>query len=150
MKKPKISAEVSQDEFDAYKAAAAERGVSLSEWLRLSLNRSIESDRATEGPRNAMASEEAFTLMPPPTPKPPPPPLETSFAMTQNPDQHPCVYLNPQRPGVLSSGECSGTCTAPSQRGKPCFFGPVGARNCPAFASRVAPAPPVLNATVRR
>jgi hypothetical protein len=60
------------------------------------------------------------------------------------------VNLNPDRPGMLTSGECHGTCMASSQRGKPCFFGPVTAHNCPLFFSRTVPPAPVQGVRARR
>ena len=65
-------------------------------------------------------------------------------------DAHPCNSLSPERPGVLSAGECSGTCMASSQRGKPCFYGSVTAHNCPLFLSRLAPAAPIQGVRARR
>jgi len=56
-KKPKISAEVEETEMESFKAAAAAKGVTLSEWIRMKLG----SPDAPEAP-------------PPPPPEPPPAP----------------------------------------------------------------------------
>lgn len=156
MKKPKISAEVSTEEFEAYKAEAARRGMTLSEWLRLSLNSALPTATSTPAVADAafkqlddqdriggvMASvEQPVAEKPAPSfQKLPPAPVT----------DHPCVYLNPQRPGVLTTGECSGTCLNSSQRGKPCFFAAPFARRCPVFASRTVPSAPVQDMRARK
>lgn len=137
MKKPKISAEVTQEEFEAYKAAAATAGVGLSEWIRSRLNERITLAPATEPAVTAPVPQLVVTKAAPPPVSPKTP-------------EHPCVLLNPALPGVLTSGECSGTCNSSSQRGKPCFFGPATARKCPLFMNRVMPKPPVQDMRARK
>lgn len=156
MKKPKISAEVSQEEFEAYKVEAGRLGMNFSEWIRRSLNSAVMAQQkpapavaeaafqqleAQDALGGGVIAEQPVMVVPKPLnlqglPKP--------VAV------HPCVYLNPERPGQLSGGECSGTCASASQRGKPCFFGPVTAHNCPLYASRVVPAAPVQGMRIRR
>lgn len=159
-KKPKISAEVSPEEFEAYKTESTRMGMNMSEWFRRTLNSALprrqpapavaeaafqqleaqdKLDGGTMAPQPVVVATLNVPLQGMPT-TPPPPPGET----------HPCVYLNPERPGVLRGGECSGTCNAQSQRGKPCFFGPVNARKCPLFVSRMVPSPPANSARLRR
>jgi hypothetical protein len=153
-KKPKISAEVSPEEFDAYKTEAARLGMNMSEWIRRALNSTVSKDFKEPAPAVAEAAfqkldaSEALggvtvTAATPPVstgtaasfqtlPKPPPAPST----------QHPCVNLDLRRPGVLTAGECSGTCMAAAQRGKPCFFGPMNARTCAHFLHARRPAGP--------
>lgn len=171
MKKPKISAEVSPEEFEAYKAEAARRGMTLSEWLRLSLNTALPTTALAGGAPAPSVADAAFKRLDEqdatgapesewlarsqPSPQPPaaapvaPPQVFQKLPPAPVTD-HPCVYLNPQRPGVLTTGECSGTCEAASQRGKPCFFGPMTARKCPVFVSRMVPAAPVQDIRIRK
>lgn len=61
-KKPKISAEVTDAEFESYKQAASKAGKNLSEWIRLKLNMDVPSPTSTPEV---------------PIPPPPPPPVET-------------------------------------------------------------------------
>lgn len=156
MKKPKISAEVSREEFEAYKAEAGRLGMNLSEWLRRCLNSSV---MAGQKPAPAVAEAafqqlEAQDALGGGVVAPQPVMVETKPLNLQGLPRpvalHPCVYLNPERPGNLLGGECSGTCSSASQRGKPCFFGPVTAHNCPLYASRVVPSAPVNGARIRR
>lgn len=160
MKKPKISAEVSQAEFDAYKAEATRMGMTMSEWFRRSLNSSVNSQTRSPPPAGAEAAFQQLeaqdkldggVLAPQPimVQKPPTAPLQ-GLPQPPAPDGHGCLHLNPDRPGMLSTGECSGTCMASSQRGKPCFFGAGNARNCPLFSSRTVPAAPIQGTRARR
>ena len=52
------------------------------------------------------------------------------------PGPHPCVHLSGQVPPNLK-GQCQGTCTQSSQRGRVCYWTPTTARNCPVFESKV-------------
>jgi hypothetical protein len=161
MKKPKISAEVSQQEFDAYKAEAARMGMTMSEWLRRSLNSSINSQTRPSLPSGAEAAFQQLDaqdaldggiLAPQPAPVAPAasPALQGLPKAPPATSGHPCVNLNPERPGMLSAGECHGTCMATSQRGKPCFYNAVTANHCPLFSSRTVPPAPVQGSRARR
>ncbi len=155
MKKPKISAEVSVEEFDSYKAEARHFGMTLSDWMRKALNSSLaHRPEAPAGLNAAFAqldASETHTVAPVTVVAPPAPPLEKLVQPPLPPsDLHPCVYLNPARPSHLNAGECAGVCGAPSQRGRPCFFFGDAAKSCRVFASRVAPPPPREGTRVRR
>lgn len=161
MKKPKISAEVSKEEFEAYKAEATRMGMTLSEWLRRALNSSVNAQTRPPAPAGAEAAFQQLEaqdrldggiLAPQPVPATAKTPavLQGLPKTPQATSTHPCVRLNPDRPGMLTSGECHGTCTASSQRGKPCFFGVVTAHNCPLFSSRIVPPAPVQGMRARR
>jgi hypothetical protein len=160
MKKPKISAEVSQQEFDAYKAEAARMGMTMSEWFRRSLNSSVNAQTRAALPAGAEAAFQQLDAqdkldggMLAPQPiivQQKPAPVLQGLSKAPAPDGHPCLYLNPERPGMLSGGECSGTCGSASQRGKPCFFAIGNARKCSLFASRTVPAAPVQGMRARR
>ena len=160
-KKPKISAEVSQEEFNAYKAEATRMGMTMSEWFRRSLNSSVNALTRTPPPASAEAAFQQLeaqdkldggTLAPQPimVPSKAPTALQGLPSSPPPPSGHPCVSLSPERPGQLSAGECSGTCMAASQRGKPCFYNPVTAHRCPLFASRTVPSAPVQGMRARR
>lgn len=158
-KRPKISAEVSTDEFDAYKKEATRWGYNMSEWMRRTLNSALPRTESTPAVAEAafqqleaqdrldggvMAQQPIVVqaaVLPlqtlPPTPKP---------AVVG----HPCVFLNPETPGALRGGECFGTCTANTQRGKPCFYGPGNAKKCPLFMMRTVPRAPVNNIRSRK
>lgn len=161
MKKPKISAEVSQEEFDAYKAEAARMGMTMSEWLRRSLNSTVLAHQPPPAPAGAEAAFQQLeaqdkldggVLAPQPIPaaSKPGPALQGLPKAPVTDSGHPCVNLNPERPGMLTGGECHGTCMAISQRGKPCFYGGVTAHNCPLFSSRTVPPAPVQAMRARR
>lgn len=157
-KKPKISAEVSVEEFDAYKNEAARLGMTMSEWLRRSLNSSLPTrwdvPDVAEAAFQQLDQQDAvggvMTEVVKPVEKPQPVFQTLAQAPVQATVAHPCLLLNPQRPGVLNAGECSGTCMAQSQRGKPCFFGAVTAHKCPLFSARVVPPAPVQNMRARK
>lgn len=152
MSKPKISAEVSTEEMEAYTSEAKRFGYSLSEWMRRTLN-----SACPETPRQA-AVDAAFNkldepnaqsgmtalLMGPESQRPVPPVVAKPLdKMPAAPQQrvgvgHPCMYLNPALPGVLRGGEAQGTCNHGNQRGKPCFWPPQSCqRSCPLFAMRL-------------
>jgi hypothetical protein len=160
MKKPKISAEVSQQEFDAYKTEAARLGMTMSEWFRRSLNSSVNAQTRAALPAGAEAAFQQLDaqdklgggiMAPQPIIVQQKPAAELQgLPKTPPTSGHPCLYLNPDRPGTLSAGECSGTCSSASQRGKPCFFGEGNARNCPLFASRTVPVAPTQGTRARR
>lgn len=175
MKKPKISAEVSQEEFEAYKAEAERRGMTLSEWLRLSLNSALPTTAAAGTASPPDVADAAFKQLDEQDatgggtdsewlarsqPNPLRPPLPPAPVQAAQPSfqklppapvtEHPCVHLNPARPGILTSGECSGTCNAASQRGKPCFFAPMTAKKCPVFMNRIVPNAPVQDMRARK
>lgn len=157
MKKPKISAEVTNEEFEAYKNEATRLGMNLSEWLRRSLNSALP----TRPPMSAVA-EAAFqqldqqdaagggVMTPVVVPIQKAQPVLQTLPKPPAPQLHPCVNLNPQRPGVLNAGECSGTCMAISQRGKPCFYNAITARSCALFSSRTVPPAPVQGMRARK
>jgi uncharacterized protein (DUF1778 family) len=51
------------------------------------------------------------------------------------PGVHPCVHLSLSVPANMR-GQCQGTCTSQSQRGKVCFWTPTTARSCPVFEGK--------------
>lgn len=55
---------------------------------------------------------------------------------------HPCVYLTTEPPSLVYTRALpvlsgSGTCWRSVQRGKPCYWAPVAAKECPLFEERL-------------
>ncbi len=51
-------------------------------------------------------------------------------------NMHSCFYLSPEQL-TQYQGQCSGTCHAPSQYGRVCFWSSVKAKECPVFKPRM-------------
>jgi len=60
---------------------------------------------------------------------------------------HPCNHLSDQMPPNFTREQCSGLCHAPGQRGRPCFWAPNAASQCPYFRPKVHPTRVKLRAT---
>ena len=153
MSKPKISAEVSAEEMAAYRDEAKRMGFTLSEWMRRALNSSLARTTAPQVMDEAYAKLDApegqtamQTLLtgpnaPPPAPPTPvaaPPAFDKLPANLRPQNAHPCMFLNPNMPGVLRGGEAQGTCDQNTQRGKPCYWNAQNAaKNCGVFGLRL-------------
>jgi hypothetical protein len=53
------------------------------------------------------------------------------------PGPHPCVHLALTEGPAHLQGQCHGSCNQTSQRGRPCFWTPTTARNCPVFEPKM-------------
>lgn len=149
MSKPKISAAVSQEEFDAYQTEAARLGLSFSEWIRRACNSAVPMAAGPSVADAAFDQQDSFGKVAPMQPVVSKP-RDVLPNVVPSPEAHPCMLLSPERPTNLSAGECSGTCRAMSQNGKPCFFNAMTARRCSLFASRTIPPPPIQGMSSRK
>jgi hypothetical protein len=144
-KKPKVSVEVTQEQYDLYRRWAEFQGQSLSDWVRRSLGRSVPADaearmEAAEG--LAKGREEAFSqldeedrlqgLQPKTNGAAP---MRLPVAMAGN-TRHQCVHLLDKIPPNYRIGEVQGTCGAPNRGGRPCMWPSHTAHNCDVFERR--------------
>ena len=93
-------------------AALRKQGVAKLECLR------DEEDRLTEG------TDTAPVL-----------PLAPRKPMNKKLSGHPCFHLNAEIPPNFTANECQGICTSQQRgySGRPCFWGSLSAKECPAF-----------------
>ena len=109
MSKPKISVEVTQEQYDLIRDEAKAAGRSVSDHVRLRLF-----------PEAA----------PPPPPIVPPQPGVVSIK-----PRHACKYLAAVFPPNFSEKDCQGTCMHLARKGSPCFWVSTQAFNCDKFES---------------
>jgi hypothetical protein len=138
-KKPKISAEVSQEIYDLYKRWAGFKKMTLSEFIRKTLAKAVP-ENATEMMDQAEGKslDRAFAaldeqdaligLQPEPKEK------VNGVAHGRHLPVHPCLMLDPDnRPPNYRPGECQGVCKHTSQKGRVCLWPKQTAHNCPVF-----------------
>lgn len=130
-----VRTQVSVEEHRMFETEALRNGLRLSDWIHKTLLSQLRvmpevAVRAFEHPSTGGKLElPAFRL--------PEPEVASNPVFTL--PKHPCLYLLDKQMGVFGPTESQGTCQAPTQRGKPCQWGPGTARACPAFrVSRVA------------
>ena len=106
MSKPKVSVEVTQEQYDALTQEAKKTGKTVSDLVR---------DR----------------LFPEATPAP----AVAAVPTTAQPQRrrHACVFLRTVLPQNFKATECQGTCSSPKRRGQPCFWPSGQAHNCEAY-----------------
>lgn len=110
LKKPKISAEVTQEQYDALAEEAKAAKKTLSDYIR---------DRLF-------------------SPKPLSPPVREGAPTPKTPAmEHPCFFLSPSMPGGYTARDCQGSCRNNKQPGKACFWTSLSAAQCPMFEPKV-------------
>lgn len=155
-KKPKISVEIEQEEYDLYRQWAEKSGITLSQFVRKALRESIplaemrklvghdvspvidaafKHLESEERVQTAVASM-STTVSPAVAPSVPPvtPPVTSDKNAKHHLHMlHPCSYLKVTMPANYTAKDCQGTCGSPKQPGRACFWGAQAARSCHAF-----------------
>jgi hypothetical protein len=135
-RKPRLSVEVSIEEIDLYKVWAKQQGMTVSDWVRKELERSVPSsvrDRLRAGMRAAEAVEEAYRLLD----------REDSILQPKRmklpvlslAKDHRCRHYKPELPLNYRPGQCQGSCMHP-RRGMACFVPSQQAHNCGEFSPK--------------
>lgn len=143
MSRPKVTLELSAPELALLLSWSSKNGQSLAEWSRKALLEAVpraERVRVLTSVRSGGAVDAAFEALDyldeneayiprskvPPTAQP-----------IRKLDGHPCGYLNAQdKPAHFQTGECSGLCLHPEQKGRVCFWAAENATQCPKFRHR--------------
>lgn len=132
-----------QEDYDAFEQKARSFDMDTAEWVlkaaKTQLIKEKEKEVAPVAPIEQIANA-AFTaidgkvveqkVVQPPVVKLVP----KTAILPNNASRHPCYYLAPgSYPTGFSAKDCFGTCTQPSQEGKPCYFSAAIADNCGVF-----------------
>jgi hypothetical protein len=142
-----VEAPVSPVEKRIYLIDAARNGMSLRDWIRTTLNAGV-SDHTMKhlakgnGPRKDVV-DMAFDMLDEEEILGgriiPLPPRKKYMDQVSG---HPCRHLNPTIPKNMTAAECQGSCKSrkPGFEGRPCYWGPLAAKNCDGFdTKRVLP-----------
>jgi len=124
-----IRIRVGPDESKMYQADARRDGSTLEQWARDRLNKGVSRETIlylSNGPYIP------GTL-----------PNARRMHMLDEPkiSGHPCRLLDPRLPINLTPSECQGTCTSRKTgwAGKPCYWGPLAAKECDGFQQKIRP-----------
>ena len=138
-----IQTNVSEVEFSIYELEADRNGMSLQDWMRSTLNQGVsrETLRRLSHGSGQTALDMAYQMLDEEdrltegTDTAPVLPLAPRKPMNKKLSGHPCFHLNAEIPPNFTANECQGICTSQQRgySGRPCFWGSLSAKECPAF-----------------
>lgn len=164
--KVKVSTDLPAEDMDLVRVLANEQGISVSEWLRRAVAAAIPKDLRARTRDTSLDEKVAnFVDQQPSFPTIPLPPEavalteaamnrsqdayaslvqvrkksedeERKVLATQSTAPHACVYLSKETNPFYGPNDHEGTCKAPTQVGRVCFWPSAAAKSCPQFSPR--------------
>ena len=129
---PQIQIEFTEVEYEELKATAEGRGVELEAWAHHRVVAQLPSRLLPPGSAGEQAAFEVLERSDPAPVIVVPPRAPVVSVLPP----HPCLHLDPQHPSNFRGQDAQGTCRAPQQHGRPCFWNAVSSRSCPVFELR--------------